>query len=190
MHVQHILPIKVSISIDTMLNFHGDFVGHIDGDVTWKQISYFLLARMLMSRVFNQVNITLIIRPNMGDYHKDPMNEINRASGGSEGGARDAPPPRGSKFFQFHAVFWGNLAKLYVGAPPGSWRPLLGEILYPLLRASLKVTRPPLLGFCVSWKDIWMMIGRYLKLVITYLATSFITIVLPAVVENICMLFI
>ena len=25
--------------------------------------------------------------------------------------------------------FWENLANLYVGAPPGSWRPLLGEIL-------------------------------------------------------------
>ena len=28
-------------------------------------------------------------------------------------------PPLGSKFFQFHAVFWENLAKSYVGTP---WR--------------------------------------------------------------------
>ena len=38
--------------------------------------------------------------------------------------------PRGSKFFQFHAVFekiWQNRMLL------GSWRPLLGEILDPPL---------------------------------------------------------
>ena len=29
--------------------------------------------------------------------------------------------------------FWENLAKSYVGAPLGSWRPLLGEILDPPL---------------------------------------------------------
>ena len=49
-------------------------------------------------------------------------------SGGSKGGARDARPS-GSKFFQFHASFWENLTKSYVGAPLGSWRSLLGEIL-------------------------------------------------------------
>ena len=42
-------------------------------------------------------------------------------------------PPLGPKFFQFHAVFWENLAKSYVGAPLGSWCPLLGEILDPPL---------------------------------------------------------
>ena len=55
-------------------------------------------------------------------------------SGGSKGGVRDARPPSASKFFQFHAVFWENLAKLRVHAPPleGS-RPPLGEILDPSL---------------------------------------------------------
>ena len=32
--VQHILPIKVSATIDSMLKFDGDFDGHGDGDVT------------------------------------------------------------------------------------------------------------------------------------------------------------
>ena len=31
--------------------------------------------------------------------------------------------PRGSKFFQFHAVFWEILAKSYVGAHPGELAP-------------------------------------------------------------------
>ena len=42
--------------------------------------------------------------------------------GGSKGGARDARPPWGSKFFHFHAVFDKKLkiiALLGVGAPPG-----------------------------------------------------------------------
>ena len=50
-------------------------------------------------------------------------------SGGSKGGRRGrAPPPWGSKFFRFHAVF-GKFWQNRMLAPPGSWRPLLGEIL-------------------------------------------------------------
>ena len=52
------------------------------------------------------------------------------ASRGSKGSARDAP--RGPKFFQFHAVF-GKIWQNRMLAPPGSWRPLLGEILDPPL---------------------------------------------------------
>ena len=52
-------------------------------------------------------------------------------SGGSKGGHEGRDP--GSKFFQFHAVFWENLAKSYVGAPLEGWRPHLGEILDPPL---------------------------------------------------------
>ena len=37
MGVQPILPIKVSVTIGTMLNFDGDFDGHGDGDITCKQ---------------------------------------------------------------------------------------------------------------------------------------------------------
>ena len=46
----------------------------------------------------------------------------------------DAPPPGGSKFSQFHAVFgkiWRN--RMLARPPPESWRPLLGEILDPPL---------------------------------------------------------
>ena len=48
------------------------------------------------------------------------------------------PPPLGSKFFQFHAVF-GKIWKNRMLAPPPpleSWRPLLGEILDPPLNFS------------------------------------------------------
>ena len=44
-----------------------------------------------------------------------------------------APPPRGSKFFQFHAVF-GKIWQNRMLAPPlESWCPHLGEILDPPL---------------------------------------------------------
>ena len=42
-----------------------------------------------------------------------------------------APPPDGPKFSQFHAVFLENLAKSYVGAPPGGLTPILQGILDP-----------------------------------------------------------
>ena len=43
------------------------------------------------------------------------------------------PPPPGVQILSISCSFWENLAKSYVGAPPGSWRPLLGEILDPPL---------------------------------------------------------
>ena len=57
------------------------------------------------------------------------------ASGGSKGGRRGRAPPRGSKFFQFHAVFGKNRQIRMLAPPLGSWRPLLGEILDPPLMA-------------------------------------------------------
>ena len=56
------------------------------------------------------------------------------SSGGSKGGGREGrAPPRGPKFFRFHAVF-GKIWQNRMLAPPlGSWRPLLGEILDPPL---------------------------------------------------------
>ena len=39
-------------------------------------------------------------------------------------GSWDAPPPRGGPIsFNFYAVFWENMAKSYVGAPPGELTP-------------------------------------------------------------------
>ena len=35
--------------------------------------------------------------------------------GGSKGGHEGRPPPRASKFFQFHDFCWENLAKSCVG---------------------------------------------------------------------------
>ena len=46
-------------------------------------------------------------------------------------GARGTPP--GVQILSISCSFWENLAKSYVGAPPGSWRLLDGEILDPPL---------------------------------------------------------
>ena len=43
-------------------------------------------------------------------------------SGGSKGGAGDAPPP-GVEILSISCSFWENSTNSYVGAPPGSWRP-------------------------------------------------------------------
>ena len=49
------------------------------------------------------------------------------------GGARYARPPGGPNSFNF-MQFLGNFGKIVCWRPPlGSWRPLLGEILDPLL---------------------------------------------------------
>ena len=54
----------------------------------------------------------------------------------------DARPPWGSKFFRFHAVFGKNWQNRMLAPPPGSWRPLLGEILDPpLARYLLKAKK-------------------------------------------------
>ena len=46
----------------------------------------------------------------------------------------DARPPPGVPILSISCSFWEKLAKSYVGAPPpGSWRPLLREILDPPL---------------------------------------------------------
>ena len=49
---------------------------------------------------------------------------ITENIGGSKGGARDARPPLGSKFFHFHAVFG---KKLKNNSTFGSWRPPWGK---------------------------------------------------------------
>ena len=51
-----------------------------------------------------------------------------RIQGGRQG--RAPPPPRGSKFFHFHAVFGKKLKNNSIF---GSWRPPLGKILDPPL---------------------------------------------------------
>ena len=53
----------------------------------------------------------------------------NAFSGGSKRGCEGCmpPPPRTSKFFQFHAVFLEILAKSYVGAPQGVGAPSSGK---------------------------------------------------------------
>ena len=47
-------------------------------------------------------------------------------------GMRDARLP-GSKFFQFHALFWGKFGKILCWHPPEGWLSHLGEILDPPL---------------------------------------------------------
>ena len=48
-------------------------------------------------------------------------------------GARGMRAPLGVQILSISCSFWENLAESYVGAPLGSWRPLLGEILDPPL---------------------------------------------------------
>ena len=45
----------------------------------------------------------------------------------------DARPPLGVQILSISCSFWENLAKSYVGAPPGELAPPLGEILDPPL---------------------------------------------------------
>ena len=54
-------------------------------------------------------------------------------SGWSKGGGREGrAPPGGPNSFNF-MQFLGNFGKIVCWRPPGSWRPLLGEILDPPL---------------------------------------------------------
>ena len=67
------------------------------------------------------------------------------------GGARDArPPPWGSKFFHFHAVFGKNVKN---NSNFGSWRPPLGKILDPPLLVITYVT--------TKSQHIWSKKGKY-----------------------------
>ena len=64
----------------------------------------------------------------------------------------DARPPWGPKFFQFHAVF-GKIWQNRMLAPPlGSWRPLLGEILDPPLKAQGRLLQKSKTGVPVPHK--------------------------------------
>ena len=44
-------------------------------------------------------------------------------SGGSKGGVRGTRPPPGAQILSIACSFWENLAKSYVGAPPGELAP-------------------------------------------------------------------
>ena len=58
------------------------------------------------------------------------MSSVITSSGGFRGGARGAcPPPLGTQILSISCSFQENLAKLYVGAPPGKLVPSPGEIL-------------------------------------------------------------
>ena len=54
------------------------------------------------------------------------------SSGGSKGGARDASPP-GPKFLHFHTVFGKNWSNNRLAPLLWGWRPILWEILEPLV---------------------------------------------------------
>ena len=77
-------------------------------------------------------------------------------SGGSKGGARDIRPLWGPKFFQFHAVFGKIWQNRMLAPPPGSWRPLLGEILDPPLVCpdfNARVDPTNVFVLCISWYE-------------------------------------
>ena len=58
--------------------------------------------------------------------------KLDNSSGGSKEGRRGRTPPGGPNSFNF-MQFLGNFGKIVCWRPPGSWRPLLGEILDPPL---------------------------------------------------------
>ena len=72
-----------------------------------------------------------------------------------------APPP-GVQILSISCSFWENLAKSYVGAPLGSWLPLLGEIVDPPLVSNLKMRISELR---ISKYEFWRLVvcaqGRY-----------------------------
>ena len=50
--------------------------------------------------------------------------DVSTCSGGSKGGVRDAPPPPpGAQILSISCSFRENMAKSYVGAPPGELAP-------------------------------------------------------------------
>ena len=69
-----------------------------------------------------------------------------------QGGARDASPPWGSKFFYFHALFG---KKLKNNGTFGSWRTPLGKILDPPLRTLRGMVKQfPYPKYEDSWKSV------------------------------------
>ena len=108
--------------------------------------------KMLPSRNFVCGAVTMFIIPKglydpikivvfndlLTEIHIDKCNlrrnyKLYQSIGGSKGGRQGrALPPRGSKFFHFHAVFGKNVKN---NSNFGSWRPPLGKILDPPLQS-------------------------------------------------------
>ena len=77
----------------------------------------------------------------MNGYQQKPtgLHVTQQALADTRGGARDArPPPWGSKFFHFHAVFGKNVKN---NSNFGSWCPPLGKILDPPLASVEKTVK-------------------------------------------------
>ena len=103
----------------------------------WTMSHYFCGSPVRGSRCFKFNNN----RPNKVNFGIVNIGCITRSLllplADPRGGARDARPPWGSKFFHFHAVFG---KKLKNNSTFGSWRPPLGKILDPPL---ITVTKKP-----------------------------------------------
>ena len=71
-------------------------------------------------------------------------------------GARGRRAPLGVQILSISCSFWKILAKSYVGAPLGSWCPLLGEILDPpllpvmFIYLFLSLSLPPVFEFMAT----------------------------------------
>ena len=75
------------------------------------------------------------------------------------GGAGDAPPPPGSQIFFIFMQFSAKIDKIIGWRPPGSWRPLLGEILDPPLNRLDNQQKPlsslfQFFGFALEWTEL------------------------------------
>ena len=78
-------------------------------------------------------------------HPEETLNNTDICKGSTSfiGGSGRGRAPRAPPVIQILLIlcsFGENLAKSYVGAPPGSWRPLLGEILDPPLSFLLSFT--------------------------------------------------
>ena len=83
---------------------------------------------------------SLVFQCKWRPYEKYVSNHLraNTDGGGAVAdlrGARGTHAPLQVQILSISCSFWENLAKSYVGAPLGSWHPLLGEILDPPLGA-------------------------------------------------------
>ena len=78
----------------------------------------------------HKLHLRAVIRANTLIYSSWNRMKTILFIGGSKGGARDARPLWGSKFFHFHAVF---SKKMKNNSNFGSWRTPLGKILDPPL---------------------------------------------------------
>ena len=125
------------------------------------------LAAIFSCQCFSKLVCMKVSQPNtkrrngnLGDLMLREFNnkEITDTIGGSKGGRQGRAPPRGSKFFHFHAVFSKNLKN---NSNFGSWRTPLGKILDPPLDTETDG---------ISWMKVAKIFDRFFLVLFTVMA--------------------